>query len=235
MEPDLDVLRGHAIVKEDLATQVYRALMHCIVTRVYAPGERLSIQSVADTFDVSVTPVREAFHRLAREGLVESRPRSGTTVAEITLRDIVEIYDIRLMIEVSAAGVPFETDTIQAMLASIYQMDELAGMRLYDDFEAYWTYSSHDAEFHRLLVEGTGNGRLMSIYRDLHAHTLIAPVLFGLKAIARVEEQHEEHRTIVDALEVGDGKRAVDAVRRHLTRTLDVLQQRWPEALHAVR
>lgn len=219
-------------MKEDLATQVYQALMHRIVTRVYAPGERISIQAVASDFDVSVTPVREAFHRLAREGLLESRPRSGTTVARITLRDIVEIYDVRLMIEVAAAAVPFQPDAIAAMRRSIDRMASLAGPHLYDDFDAYWTYSQHDAEFHRLLVRGTGNGRLATIYRELHAHTIIAPVLFGLQAIARVEEQHREHRTIVDALEAGDGDRAVDAVRRHLTQTLDVLQQRWPEARH---
>lgn len=234
MEPALDVLRGGTIVKEDLATQVYQALMHRIVTRAYAAGERISIQAVANDFDVSVTPVREAFHRLAHEGLLESRPRSGTTIAEITLRDIVEIYDVRLMVEVAAASVPFEPDAIVAMRRSIERMASLAGPHLYDDFEAYWTYSTYDAEFHRLLVRGTGNGRLMTIYRELHAHTIIAPVLYGLKAIARVEEQHQEHRTIVDALAAGDGEQAVDAVRRHLTRTLDVLQQRWPEARHGV-
>lgn len=232
MESEVSAQREERIVKDDLATQLFRALMHRIVTRTYAPGERISIQAVAHDFGVSVTPVREAFHRLAREGLLETRPRSGTTIAEITLRDIVEIYDIRLMVEVAAAAVPFEPDVIAAMRRSIDRMASLAGPQLYDDFESYWTYSTHDAEFHRLLVRGTGNGRLMTVYRELHAHTIIAPVLYGLKAIARVEEQHLEHRTIVDALADGDGERAVDAVRRHLTRTLDVLQQRWPEARH---
>jgi len=235
VELDLANPLGNSIVKEDLATQIYRALMHRIVTRTYVPGERISIQAVAETFGVSVTPVREAFQRMAREGLVESRPRSGTTVAEITLRDIIEIYDIRLLIEVSAAGVPIERDTLEAMRASTSRMEALAGPHLYENFEAYWTYSAYDAEFHRLLVGGTGNGRLMSIYRNLHSHTLIAPVLFGLNAITRIEEQHDEHRTIVDALDAGDGEGAANAVRRHLTRTLDVLQRRWPETLHAVR
>ena len=232
MEPALDAQWSGTIVKEDLATQAYRALVHRIVTRTYAPGERISIQSVANDFEISVTPVREAFHRLAREGLLESRPRSGTTVAEITLRDIVEIYDIRLMIETAAADVPTEPQTIAAMRASIARMAALAGPHLYDDFEAYWTYSLHDAEFHRLLVQGTGNARLATIYRELHSHTIIAPVMFGLKAIGRVEQQHEEHRTIIAALEDGDGEQAVDAVRLHLTRTLDVLQERWLEARH---
>ena len=235
MEPALAIPRDQAINKEDLATQIYRALMRRIVTRTYAPGQRISIQAVADDFDVSVTPVREAFHRLAREGLLQSRPRSGSTVAEITLRDIVEIYGIRLMVEPAAAAVPFESSLIAAMRTAIDRMAHFAVPQLYDDFEVYWTYSTHDAEFHRLLVMGAGNGRLMTIYRDLHPHSLIAPVLFGLKEVTRVEEQQREHRTIVDALESGDGKRAAEAVRHHLSKTLDVLQRRWPEARNAVR
>lgn len=221
-----------AIVRENLATQIYRAVMHRIVTRTYAPGERISIQSVANAFDVSVTPVREAFQRLAREGLVESRPRSGTRVARITLEDVVHIYEVRLLVETHAAATDVDADTLRHMRAAMDGMEALASDRIYEEFEAYWTYSGYDARFHALLVESTGNPRLVRIHRDLHVHSIIAPILFGLKAISRADEQREEHARIVDALERGDRDRAAAAVRGHLSRTLDVLRERWPEAHH---
>lgn len=224
--------RNDDIVRDDLATQIYRAIMHRIVTRAYRPGERISIQSVASDFNVSVTPVREAFHRLDREGLLESRPRSGTRVAKITLTNIVHLYEVRELVETYAASNDVDAAVLDEMRSAIDGMEALADDRIYDDFEKYWSYSGYDAQFHSLLVASTGNPKLVAIHRELHVHSNIAPILFGLKAIGRANEQTREHVEIVDALERGDKERAVASVRNHLKRTLDTLRDRWPEAQH---
>lgn len=224
------VLDAASILKEDLASQIYRVIAHRIVTREYTPGERLSIQAVADSFDVSVTPVREAFQRLALEGLLEIQPRRGTIVTRITQQDLLHLYEIRMLIETHAARQPISDTTLAAMEDCIAAMAQFDDGRLYEDFELYWNYSSYDSEFHHLLVAASHNPRLLEIYKNLHTHALIAPVLFGLKASDRGVAQRQEHRNIVDALAAGDGSGAARAVEDHLSRTLEVLRHRWPES-----
>lgn len=218
------------IQKEDLASQVYRVLAHRIVTRDYQPGQRLAIQAIADDFGVSVTPVREAFKRLAHEGLLQIQPRKGTIVTRASEQDLVHLYEIRLLLETHAARQPVLRGTFELMQACVDEMSKFDDERLYEDFELYWDYSSHDARFHRLLIRASGNPRLLEIYDNLHTHSLIAPILFGIKTPGRGVEQRQEHRRILEALAQGDGDAAAGAMQAHLVRTLEVLRQRTPDA-----
>lgn len=216
-----------SVDKEDLPSQIHRALAHDIVTHRYLPGQKLTTQSVASQYGVSVTPVREAFKRLASEGLMRLEPRVGTRVANISLSDIRQLYEIRELIETFAVRTPFRSATLTGMRQCVARMGDFDESRIYEDFDLYWEYSGQDAEFHRLLVAEKGYHRLSEFYTSLHTHWLIAPVLFGSRGRGRAEEQRNEHLEIVAALEAAEATRAESAVRAHLRTTLTAVERNW--------
>jgi len=82
---------------------VAHRLRHLILSRQLRPGERLVQSDLAIQFGVSRTPIREALHRLASDGLVTLSPRRGATVAKFLLSDLEEIYSVRIALEGYAA------------------------------------------------------------------------------------------------------------------------------------
>src|SRR5882724_11455234 len=80
----------------DNSMRVYDVLRTRIATRQYAPGSRLTEAEIADEFEVSRTPVRQALHRLAVEGLVEVRNGVGIRVTEVDERELQDIYELRM-------------------------------------------------------------------------------------------------------------------------------------------
>lgn len=223
-----NLIRQEQVAKDDLASQLYRSILHKIVSRSLQPGEKLSTTSVAQAYKVSVTPVREAFKRLAAEGLIEIRPRKESIVSIITADNIRHLYEIRTMIETRAATKPFRSETLAAMHTCVEEMAKFKPSRLYKDFDLYWQYTMYDRHFHELLVEESNNPRLLEIYKNLHTHALIASVLFGKQLHDRGTEQRSEHEAILRALSEGNGDCAAQAVRMHLDRTCSVLLERWP-------
>jgi DNA-binding GntR family transcriptional regulator len=87
-----------------LAEKAYHRLRLAIVECQLAPGERLTEAAIAQRLRVGKTPAREALRRLVLEGLAGVTPRHGYTVAPITLRDVQELFDLRLLLEPAAAA-----------------------------------------------------------------------------------------------------------------------------------
>src|SRR5437762_1955430 len=86
-----------------LQQQIHDRLLGRILRGELEPGERISPPEIAATLGVSITPVRDAVNQMAAEGLVTVTPRRGTIVSPVSIRDIEELYEIRLMIEPPAA------------------------------------------------------------------------------------------------------------------------------------
>ncbi|MFR9726699.1 GntR family transcriptional regulator [Streptomyces sp. MS19] len=85
------------------ADHAERTLRAAILSGTYPPGTRLRERDLSDTLGFSRIPVREALTRLAGEGLVEISPRRGASVRNLSLRDVAELFDLRLSLEVFAA------------------------------------------------------------------------------------------------------------------------------------
>jgi DNA-binding GntR family transcriptional regulator len=123
---------------------VVPALREAIVEGVLAPGSRLSEVQVAKQLNVSRTPMREAFAQLEREGLVTVLPRVGAFVRSVSLRDVTEIYKVRMALEclavqlaaerVTALGRAQLDDVIETMQASVTAEDPLGYVDALDRF-----------------------------------------------------------------------------------------------------
>jgi DNA-binding GntR family transcriptional regulator len=201
---------------------VFEVLRDGILTRVFRPGNRLDVKAVANQLGVSPTPVKDAIHRLAAEGLIDVRPRSGTYVAELSPRAVAETFEIRRALECLAA----ETLVGRLTPALLKRFT-----RLVDDLErpvaneaARREHERKNGELHLLIVEACGNKRLLELYRHLNAHLTIARIhLRRRPGAGRLGDERREHRAILEALAARDADRLVEALGQHIRRAGHVL------------
>ncbi|HEX6289536.1 MAG TPA: GntR family transcriptional regulator [Herpetosiphonaceae bacterium] len=213
----------------DLTEQTYRVLKDKILRGELKPGMQISVPSTAVALGVSRTPVNDALKRLANDGLVEIIPRQGTFVTELTARDVAEIFDMRLMIELYAAETIFQIGAVDHVAAAL--QSPMSGMEqaiVGNEFQDHETFTINDQEFHTLLVKTTGNNRLIRTYTQLHANTHGARIHY--LASGDAQETHNEHLAILAAFKNNNLAEARRALRAHITRVkdkmLDVLEQR---------
>jgi DNA-binding GntR family transcriptional regulator len=196
---------------------VFDVLRENILGRGFRPGDRLDVRALADQLGVSATPVKDAVTRLAAEGLVEIRPRSGTFVAELAAEAVAETFEIRRALECLAAEHVVErlTPDLLARFGSI--VDALERPVSSDRERAQ--HEQKNVELHTLLVEASGNRRLTELYRSLNAHLIVARIHSRRSPEeARLDQERREHRAILAALEAGDATALVGALDRHIRR-----------------
>jgi DNA-binding GntR family transcriptional regulator len=208
---------------------VYEALREGILSHLFKPAERLHVDVLSEKLGVSLTPVRNAIQQLAAEGLVEIRPRSGTFVANLSVQDVEETFEIRSALECLAAEKaavliePAELGRLRQLLASMNQPIRNA--------EGRKAHESDNSEFHRIIIQASRNRRLQEIYESLNAHLKIARIHGSEESWRnRLEEEQAEHVQMVAALENRDVDRVVTTLRKHIYRAKDALVA----SLHAV-
>jgi DNA-binding GntR family transcriptional regulator len=213
----------------DLTEQTYRVLKDKILRGELKPGTQISVPTTAVALGVSRTPVNDALKRLANDGLVEIVARQGTFVTQLTSRDVAEIFDMRLMIELHAAEVVFEKQGVEHLLTVLHlPMSCMEQSIEGNGFRDHEMFSVNDQEFHTALIKATGNNRLLRTYTQLHANTHGARIHYIADGDAR--ETQNEHRAIVAALQNGSVSEVKVALGTHISRVkhkiLEVLDER---------
>jgi DNA-binding GntR family transcriptional regulator len=201
------------IARVTLRDEASRRLRSDISAGLLQPATLYPIAEVAARLGVSITPVREALLELARDGLIEVVRNRGFRVREITDRDLAEIVEVRLLLEVPAVR----------KLAGAIGPDDLARLRATakatvdaarrGDLSAYM---QGDKEFHLDLLGLTGNARLVAVVSRLRDETRLYGLgrLAGSKALV---DTTREHLQLLDALENGDADGAEQVLREHLS------------------
>jgi DNA-binding GntR family transcriptional regulator len=203
--------------RERASDAAYESLWQAIMTQVFLPGERLNVPSIARKLGVSLTPAKEALTRLASEGLVEIRPRSGTFVTEISPDDVAETFDLRIALECLAAEKAVARLTVQDFERLEHMLAEMARPMVSERDRV--AHDRANVEFHNLIVERSGNRRLIQLYRSLNAHIKIARIHRSHERWgARLADEQAEHREIVDALTAKDAERVRRALSQHIGR-----------------
>ncbi len=180
----------------------------------FRPGDRLREIEVAARFDLSRTPVREALRKLESDGIVEHRPRIGAVIRRLTQPEVVELYEMRLVLERTAAEMASkhasaaEVDTLDALNAEI-----LAACQ---DAQAA---SALNQDFHRCIYLATRNRFLLESARALNnALMLLGPTTLADEA--RIRIVCAQHQDIIDAIRSGDAPSAGAAAEVHLQTSL---------------
>jgi DNA-binding GntR family transcriptional regulator len=201
-----------AIVPAQLERRVYERLLEDILGGVLVRGQQLVEARIAEEFGVSKTPVREALIRLQRDGLVQIRPYRGARVVEPSAHDVVEIFELRLCLEMH----------IVAELAHRRPPDVLARLRksVDDSRRALKRRTNREfikslSDFNAALASGCENRRMLRVLSELR-NVLDLIGTTSLRAPGREHRSIDEHEAILRAIERGDSDAAREATRAHI-------------------
>ncbi|MDJ0023497.1 GntR family transcriptional regulator [Pantoea eucrina] len=195
-----------------LNERAYLAFKHRLITLRYKPGDYLNTAQVMEDLQMGRTPVNQAVHRLATEGLLQIIPRKGVMVSPLSIDDALELIEVRLVNE--ALCVRLAAARISdAQIATLRQLNQqIARASAAHERE---TMMLLDREFHQGLAEIAGNRRLTDILSIIHAQ---AQRFWAttLSSVRHMEEVIAEHEAIIVALEQGDVQQAEAATRVHI-------------------
>jgi DNA-binding GntR family transcriptional regulator len=182
-----------------------------ILDGTYPPASRIVESQLAHEFGTSQAPVREALRDLEGMRLIESQPHVGARVRAVTHDELGQIYPVRAALEEVAgrAAAPGISDDTLAALA-----EELAAMRRAAEAGRVHEQLVHDARFHEIIVEASGNQILLEVWRSLRveARTLISII----KADSNLRMIAEMHRPLLSALRLRDPDLAGREMRAHI-------------------
>jgi DNA-binding GntR family transcriptional regulator len=192
-----------------------------ILNRSYPEGAFLTEGEIAKALGVSRTPVREAFLLLKAEDLVQLVPKKGTLVPKISLREIKEVMEARILIESFAAEkLARKRGKIAPQLRTVLERQaEVAEDGKIEEFIRL------DRQFHRMMVSSSSNKLLVAFYEGLRDRQ----IRMGIRAVAyspeRMKRVLEEHRAIVVAVEEADADELKKSIHEHLDATLAILEE----------
>ncbi|QDG78283.1 GntR family transcriptional regulator [Labrenzia sp. PHM005] len=178
----------------------------------YKDGARLDEVQLAEKFEVSRTPIREALQRLSLSGLVEQIPRRGVFVRQPGPVELLEMFEVMAELEAASARLAATRITDEALAelhAANARCEEAVAAQDYDG------YYQENAGFHAMLYRQSGNSFLeqecLRLYRRLQPFRRVQLRLRG-----RLKQSMSEHKMVVAALEEGDGAKAADVIRAHV-------------------
>jgi DNA-binding GntR family transcriptional regulator len=194
--------------------RIYKALADEIIKGNLRPGEKLDERTLAERFDVSRTPIREALRLLGSRGLVENSPRRVGTVARISIDQLAALLDADCELESLCARRSAEYMTVMEKKELEFLHEQDGAFAEANDTEGY--LSSND-QFHRLLIVGAHNDVLGSMVEDLRGR--LAPFRQAQPELeVRLSVSHAEHTAIVGAILQGDPEAAYRSMRSHNAR-----------------
>ncbi len=197
---------------ESNATQrIAEAITTAIVERRLMPGTKLVEQHLADLFKVSRTLVRQALNRLSRDRLVTLEPARGAFVAQPSIEEARQVFEVRRMVEASMVK----------QLCALVTDAQLAELRrhLRDEGDAVARTDITGrtrllADFHVVLARMLGNEVLAQMLADLLARCSLVALMY--QSAHSAEHSAEEHVAIVDAIERRDARAATKLMESHL-------------------
>ncbi len=200
----------------DLSEETYQLLKEKILKRQLKPGQKISINEIADGLGVSRTPVVVALQRLSGEGLVEIIPRRGTFVRGVTDFEVEEVFDVRHMIELYAVQHLLKNGKVDEFLVSVQpSLFTMEGAVSGEDYLDYEKFMQGDQDFHLALVCQTENRRIIDIYRDLNVHMHVARAHY-ISDVESARQTQREHSELIESFKEGDLEKAQDAITAHV-------------------
>jgi len=223
---NLPELNLQPIRRTTIAEQLEQSLLELIITGKIPPGAHLVEQTLSDQWQVSKISIREAMRSLTKAGLVEIIPSKGAFVIQLTLEDILEVYQIRAMLEGMAIRY-----TMQNLLPEHIQelQDLILKMEAAEESEDHLFGSTLDTQFHHLIMKLSGRKVATQAWEQMSARILMA-VYNASNFFPNYELIAERHKDLLKIMLSGDYQAAYDYVNHHISegasRLLDALGQK---------
>ncbi len=191
--------------------QLYQALKADLINGVFDMGERLNEGQLSLRYGVSRAPLRQVLTMLQGDGLVEVFPRVGYFTSRLTLQDVHDIFELRLLLETAMVEKAASSITGNAL----ERMEQLCSTYSPGDHNSYHQHLSENLEFHRAIAEAAGNRRLTQVLMQSMEHMLRLTVL--RLDLSSAEDVIHEHLEIAAALRQRNPALARDLMVHHLT------------------
>ena len=193
--------------------RVAAALREAILTQSIQPGEELTLKDTAAKLGVSITPVREAFQILARDGLIEQHPNRGAIVLGITEKRIRDHYETRAILEKEAAMAACRKGADLTAVRNAYEQARIA-LESHNILQ----YSNLNQSFHMEIWNAGGNDKikelLSGLWNGLSLGHEMTPESYAQRSM-------KEHAEILAALEARDEQTAGQRMQSHILRSLE--------------
>jgi DNA-binding GntR family transcriptional regulator len=197
--------------------EVYNLLREKLVSLDFKPGQLLSEKEIASQFKVSRTPVRHALSKLERDGLVEIIPRKGAFIRFLSMKDIIEIFQVREVLEGLAAKLAVDNVDLEDLKE--FETFYLRALRKNtgEDLQEVFNLGM---KFHDFIINHSGNQQIIKILKELHVQFEISRIFFlnqnlNVKPSRAVQSIHE-HLGIIEALRKRDGALAETRLKEHI-------------------
>lgn len=195
--------------KTPLSEKVYKKLVNEIVSGEIAPESRLREEHIAKEFNVSATPVREAFKRLASDGFIEIIPYHGAVVHGIEETEIDDVYNCRLALEYLALeeAIPKVSKKDIKKFENLVEKTQVM-TNMFDIADA-------NKKFHEMIYNTANNKTLTKLVESLNL-VLLRDMKFSASDDERKKEINREHLEIIEAMKDKDVSAAKRAMRNHI-------------------
>lgn len=195
--------------------QAAASLREAIITKSIPAGEVLPLDATAKALGISVTPVREAFQILARDGLLEVAQNRGAIVRGINAETIREHYEIRAALEAEACRLVCEKK------ADLSEVERCVKNLVVSDAE---NYGDLNQSFHYNIWLASGNSRLVKMLSELWNG-----LSMGVKTTKGeyAKKSQAEHEEIFSWLKAYDSEKAAEAMRKHILRSMNDMLTRY--------
>ncbi len=220
-------MRDHRTIS--IADQIFEQLQSDILTGKYQKGELLSEQKLSEELGVSRTPIREAIRRLEQDHILQDTSK-GTVVIGISPEDMLDMYDIRVLLEGQAAARAAKNITDE-QLAEMKDILDL--QKFYIDKDAEMSTKKdnirdQDTRFHDLLFRAAGSVVFYDTLSSIH-HKITKFRRVSINKKSRAQESYEEHIAIYEALTAHEPELARSATVRHIINARDNIMKRLTE------
>ena len=191
---------------------VFKSVRGAILSGVLKPGERLMEVQMAEKLGVSRTPIREAIRKLELEGLVIMMPRKGAYVADLSIKDITDVLEIRAALEGLASGLAAlritdeEIDGLKLTALHFHQAIETG------DFDKI---VQMDIEFHDRIFKAARNEKLLQINNNLREQVQRFRIMYINKS-NKSKNLAKEHYEIAEAISNRNIEMAANIAKRHI-------------------
>jgi DNA-binding GntR family transcriptional regulator len=206
------------IQKRPLKEDIFDVLHDKIISGTYKPGDWLRQEDIATQLGVSMTPVREALDLLVSAGLAERVPYRGVRVREISPRDVVEAYGVRLVLEAVIAQEAARNITTEQLQLLDGMLEE---MKKHDTLKEMSAERKLSREFHAAIADASRNNLLIKLYAvvaNAFPDWLLYEALFRNPELLADSTARtlKEHIAIVEALRKRDGDKAAQKSIEHV-------------------
>jgi len=207
-----------SIRRGTLSSYVYETLKESIIKNKISSGARLTEKMVCEMLDVSSTPVREAFNKLANDGLIDVIPYKGVKVKQIDYNDLKEAYSCRIAFERLSVKQAIENFTPE-FLNELYMILEKSKYAV-----DHQEYVEKNTLLHNTILEQSKNKRLKAFFKQLE-DIVIHNRMHSSYSDDRKIQINEEHMTIIKHIAEKDTVKAQNAMEEHIVNGFNYMKK----------